>query len=105
LQDVRSRHISGLDNYLVFYRPVPGGIIVLHVYHGARDIEMLKPARRYPVMAEMLQTPARPADATREQQIYPEIKPGIEPDNITVESLLPGGLENYSVPIARRYGR
>ena len=64
LQDVRSRHISGLDNYLVFYRPVPGGIKVLHVYHGARDIEMLKPARPYRVLAEMHQTPARPVAAT-----------------------------------------
>jgi toxin ParE1/3/4 len=102
LRDVRSRHISGLDNYLVFYRPVPGGIKVLHVYHGARDIEMLKPARQYPVVAEMHQTPARSAGATREE-IYPEVEPDIEPDNFTVESLLPGGLENYSAPAARRY--
>ena len=99
LQDVRSRHISGLDNYLVFYRPVPGGIKVLHVYHGARDIEMLKPARQYyPVVAKMRQTLARPAGATREQK-YPEI----ERDSVTVESLLPGGLESYSAPIAHRY--
>jgi toxin ParE1/3/4 len=39
LQGVRSRHISGLDNYLIFYRPVPEGIQVLHVCYGARDIE------------------------------------------------------------------
>ena len=102
LQEVRSRHISGLDNYLVFYRPVPGGIKVLHVYHGARDIEMLKPARPYRVLAEMHQTPARPVAATR-KQIYLEIDLEIEPDNLTVESLLPGGLENYSVPIAQRF--
>jgi len=102
LQEVRSRHISGLDNYLVFYHPVPGGIKVLHVYHGARDIEMLKPARPYRVLAKMQQTPARPAGATREE-IYPKVEPDIEPDNITVESLLPGGLESYSAPIAHRY--
>lgn len=98
LQDVRSRHISGLENYLVFYHSVPGGIKVLHVYHGARDIEMLKSARPYPIVAKMHRTPARPARATREQK-YPEL----EPDNVPVESLLPGGLENYSAPIAHRY--
>lgn len=103
LQEVRSRHISGLDNYLVFYHPVPGGIKVLHVYHGARDIEMLKPARRYyPMVAKIHQTPARPPRATR-KQIYPEIESDIEPNNITVESLLAGGVENYAAPLAQRF--
>jgi toxin ParE1/3/4 len=41
LKDIRSWHITGLDNYLVFYRPVPEGIQVLHVWHGARDVEAL----------------------------------------------------------------
>ena len=41
LRDVRSFHISGFKNYLIFYRPVAGGIQVNHVYHGARDIEAL----------------------------------------------------------------
>lgn len=41
LKDVRSWHVSGFDNYVIFYRPVPEGIQVLHVYHGARDIEAL----------------------------------------------------------------
>ena len=43
LKDIRSWHISGVDNYLVFYRAVPGGIQVLHVCYGARDIEVLRP--------------------------------------------------------------
>jgi hypothetical protein len=33
--------VSGFDNYLTFYRPIPEGVQVLHVYHGARDIEAL----------------------------------------------------------------
>jgi len=43
LKDIRSWHISGLDNYLVFYRIVPEGIQILHVCYGARDIEVLRP--------------------------------------------------------------
>jgi toxin ParE1/3/4 len=34
------RSIS-VGNYLIFYRRIPGGIEVLHVYHGARNIEEL----------------------------------------------------------------
>jgi toxin ParE1/3/4 len=41
LKGVRSWLVSGFDNYLIFYRAVPKGIEVLHVYHGARDIEVL----------------------------------------------------------------
>lgn len=41
LKDVRSWRISSFDNYLIFYRPIPEGIQVLHVYHGARDIDAL----------------------------------------------------------------
>ena len=41
LKDIRSWHIPGLDNYLVFYRSIPRGIQVLHVFQGARDIETL----------------------------------------------------------------
>lgn len=41
LKDVRSWRVTGFDNYLIFYRPAPEGIQVLHVYHGARDIEAL----------------------------------------------------------------
>jgi toxin ParE1/3/4 len=41
LREVRSWRISGFGNYLVFYRAVGGGIQVIHVLHGARDIERL----------------------------------------------------------------
>ena len=41
LKGVRSWLVSGFDNYLIFYRATPDGIEVLHVYHGARDIEGL----------------------------------------------------------------
>jgi toxin ParE1/3/4 len=32
-----------VGNYIIFYRPVAGGIIVIRVLHGARDIEALFP--------------------------------------------------------------
>jgi toxin ParE1/3/4 len=41
LKGVRSWLVSGFENYLIFYRAIPEGIEVLHVYHGARDIEAL----------------------------------------------------------------
>lgn len=41
LTDIRSWHISSFDNYLIFYRPVSEGVQVLHIYHGARDIDAL----------------------------------------------------------------
>lgn len=41
LKGVRSWHVSGFNNYLIFYLSIPEGIQVLHVYHGARDIEAL----------------------------------------------------------------
>ena len=31
--------VSRFRNYLVFYRPIPGGIEVFRVLHGARDIQ------------------------------------------------------------------
>ena len=41
LAGTRSFRVSGFDNYLIFYRRVPAGIQVLHLYHGARDLESL----------------------------------------------------------------
>ena len=41
LKGIRSWRVAGFDNYLIVYRSVPDGIQVLHVYHGARDIESL----------------------------------------------------------------
>jgi toxin ParE1/3/4 len=39
LADLRFFPVSRFRKYLVFYRPVPGGIEVVRVLHGARDIE------------------------------------------------------------------
>jgi toxin ParE1/3/4 len=36
--DLRDFPITRHRKYLVFYRPIPGGIEVLRVLHGARDI-------------------------------------------------------------------
>lgn len=41
LKGVRSWRVSGFERYHVFYRPLPKGIHVIHVYHDARDIEAL----------------------------------------------------------------
>ncbi len=41
LRDVRCWHITGFENHLIFYRGVSDGIQVNHVYHGARNIEVL----------------------------------------------------------------
>jgi toxin ParE1/3/4 len=38
LQGVRVWHVKGFDKHLVFYRPVKGGVEILHVFHGAQDI-------------------------------------------------------------------
>jgi toxin ParE1/3/4 len=39
--DLRYFPISRFRMYLVFYRPIPGGLEVLHVLHGARDIHSI----------------------------------------------------------------
>jgi len=39
--DLRYFPVSRFRMYLVFYRPVPGGIEVLRVLHGARDIHRI----------------------------------------------------------------
>ena len=41
LRDVRFFPVSGFETYLIFYRPISDGIEVLHLYHGARDLERL----------------------------------------------------------------
>jgi toxin ParE1/3/4 len=38
LANVRVSPVSRYRNYLVFYRPIDGGIEVLRILHGARDI-------------------------------------------------------------------
>lgn len=39
LLDLRSWRIRGFENWLVFYRPIPEGIEVIRVLHGARDLD------------------------------------------------------------------
>jgi toxin ParE1/3/4 len=39
LKDVRNWPVPGFRNYLIFYRPLAGGIELLRVLHGARDTE------------------------------------------------------------------
>ena len=41
LKGVRGCLMKEFDRHLVFYRPVEGGIEVLRIIHGARDIESL----------------------------------------------------------------
>jgi toxin ParE1/3/4 len=41
LRDIRSWPVSGFENYIIFYRGTAENIQVMHVYHGARDIEAL----------------------------------------------------------------
>ena len=38
---IRSWPISGFRNYLIFYRPIEDGVEIVHVTHGARDIEAI----------------------------------------------------------------
>jgi toxin ParE1/3/4 len=33
--------IKGFENYCILYRPIPGGIDVIRVLHGGRDIETM----------------------------------------------------------------
>jgi len=41
LAGVRMCVVKGREKHLIFYRPTKGGIEVLRVLHGARDIERL----------------------------------------------------------------
>ena len=38
LQGLRCWPVGGFKNHLIFYRPVDGGVEVLHILHGARNI-------------------------------------------------------------------
>lgn len=38
LKELRIWHVKGFPKHLIFYRPLPNGIEVIHVLHGARDI-------------------------------------------------------------------
>jgi toxin ParE1/3/4 len=39
--DVRQVPITGFEKHLVFYRPIKGGIEILRVLHGARDLRKI----------------------------------------------------------------
>jgi toxin ParE1/3/4 len=39
LNNLRSFRVKDFPNYLVFYEPLPDGINVFHILHGARDLE------------------------------------------------------------------
>ena len=41
LEGIRSWSISGFRNFLILYRPMPDGIDVVAIVHGARDIRAL----------------------------------------------------------------
>jgi toxin ParE1/3/4 len=41
LTDMRCWPVKRFKNHLIFYRPLEGGIEVLHIIHGARDLPAL----------------------------------------------------------------
>lgn len=38
LAGIRVIQVKGFSNHLIFYRPVPDGVELLHLLHGARDV-------------------------------------------------------------------
>jgi toxin ParE1/3/4 len=41
LQGIRCSRVRRFRNYLIFYRPIDGGIDVIRVLHAARDIKAI----------------------------------------------------------------
>lgn len=41
LRDIRVRPIRGFRKHLIFYRPIRGGVEIVRVLHGARDVKAL----------------------------------------------------------------
>ena len=39
LRNLRSFRVKGFENFVVFYSPLPDGVEVFHVLHGARDLD------------------------------------------------------------------
>ena len=39
LLNLRSFRVKNFENYLIFYEPLPDGISVFHVLHGARNLD------------------------------------------------------------------
>jgi hypothetical protein len=48
LRDLRMHPVRGFENHLLFYRPIPGGIELIRVLHGMRDIEAIMQAEADP---------------------------------------------------------
>jgi toxin ParE1/3/4 len=43
---LRIWRIDGFPNHLIFYRPIEGGIEIVRVLHGARDIDAVLESER-----------------------------------------------------------
>ncbi len=41
LQNIRRWPIKGFPNHIIYYQEIPEGIVVLHVFHGARNVDPL----------------------------------------------------------------
>ena len=41
LRGIRVWSVKGFQSHLIFYRPFDGGIEILHLIHGARDIDVV----------------------------------------------------------------
>lgn len=39
LSDMRQWRVKGFTKYLIFYRPLPDGIEIIRIVHGASDLE------------------------------------------------------------------
>jgi toxin ParE1/3/4 len=39
LQNLRHWAVRGFENYVIFYRPIPDGVEIVRVLHGARDLQ------------------------------------------------------------------
>ena len=37
--DIRMFPVSNFDKFLIYYRPVDEGVLIIRVLHGARDIQ------------------------------------------------------------------
>lgn len=48
LAGLRLWRVPGFEMHLIFYRPIPGGIEVLRVLHGSRDVQSILEDRAGP---------------------------------------------------------
>jgi len=49
---LRCAHVRRFKNYLIYYRPIPGGIDVIRVLHAARDIRDILEAEETDALGE-----------------------------------------------------